>query len=429
MTNNYNTHNHIFFRPIFYSYLLLFLIIPVFVTAGSFPENIANTTDEYECVADFTYYPDGTFDKPNGFQFINLSVGNIVYVEWNFGDGASSDQFNPAHEFPEAGTYNVCLKIYCADSLGIICCSDSVCKSVIVDYNIGGHVFANNYPIDRGKAWLYKIEDEIIPVDTVLFDTLGYYFFYQIPEGEYIVKTSPSNNSIYYNSFFPVYFGDQIVWNNAERINVYNNNWELDIHLEPVNPQSIGNGFIQGKAIHYQTGEPLADIEIILTDLSYNPIKFTFTDQDGLFSISNIEYGTYYLTAEITGFYCNSLMITLDDENNYIVDLEFLINYNTYVGIFNRTNSQNNNISMLIYPNPAQEEVIITFRVPASGLDSKKYRISIRDMNGKVIEEPELNFLYDHLKLDVTAYPNGIYSVVLQDNELIISRGKLIVIH
>jgi len=409
--------------------ILLLLFMPAFVTAGSISGNIANSPDDEECVADFSYYAEGSVDKPNIFQFINPSVGNIVSVEWDFGDGGFSDQFNPGHEFPGVGTYTVCLTVFCADSLGMICCFDSVCKSIIVDYNIGGHVFAGGYPINSGRAWLYKIEDEIIPYDMAYFDTLGYYFFYQIPEGEYLVKASATLNSSYYNSYFPVYYGDQIVWNNAERINVYNNNWELDIHLEAINIQTTGNGSIQGKAIDFKTGEPLADLELLLTDLAYEPISYEFTDQNGFFHLTNLEYGTYYLTAEITGFYCNSMMVTITEENNQIIDLEYIVNQGTYVGLNNRIDTQNKEISLQIYPNPCRELVNINIKALNNEFTPGVYNLKIGDMYGTIIYQRQLNSLNEKLEIDVKQLPYGIYSVVLQNNQQVFSKNKMLIIH
>jgi len=396
MTNYYNNIKDTFLKTCFRFYILLFLIMPAIVSASSISRDIVNSPDEAECVAKFSYFPQESVDKPNGFQFINLSVGNIVSVEWDFGDGGFSDQFNPGHEFPGAGTYTVCLTVYCADSLGIICCSDSVCESIVVDYNIGGHVFAGEYPI---------------------------------PEGEYFVKASATENSSYYNNFFPVYYGDHLLWNDAERINVNNNNWELDIHLEPVNALSTGDGSIQGEAINFKTGEPLVDIEILLTDLAYDPISYIYTNQNGILHFSNLEYGTYYLTVEITGYNCNSLMVTIDEENTHIIGLEFLVRQVTHVGLFNKIDPLNTQISMLVYPNPASKTANIQFQIRNSEFTSDKFTILIGDVNGRIVHKQQLISLDDELKLNINGLPNGVYSVVLQNNNHILAKNKIVIIH
>ena len=77
------------------------------------------------CVADF-YVSDS-----NGiFIFSNLSTpaNQLNYYLWSFGDGNTSNQAHPVHQYNAPGTYNVCL--YVEDTL--TGCSDSTCKTVTV---------------------------------------------------------------------------------------------------------------------------------------------------------------------------------------------------------------------------------------------------------------------------------------------------------
>ncbi len=52
-------------------------------------------------------------DIPRAVQFhdVSLANGTIKDYHWDFGDGTSSGQANPAHVYPDAGTYNVCMKV------------------------------------------------------------------------------------------------------------------------------------------------------------------------------------------------------------------------------------------------------------------------------------------------------------------------------
>jgi|GEM_PF-1971159 len=61
--------------------------------------------------ADFSALP-LTGTAPMGVQFTNNSVGTIDSVKWNFGDGNSSTDMNPAHEYQSAGVYSVSLNVY-----------------------------------------------------------------------------------------------------------------------------------------------------------------------------------------------------------------------------------------------------------------------------------------------------------------------------
>ncbi len=81
---------------------------------------IGNSTG---CQAYFTASP----DTSNGVQFANLSSGNYIGQYWYFGDGSSSTQSSPFHQYAASGTYLVCLSLYYN---GAIC--DSYCDSIIV---------------------------------------------------------------------------------------------------------------------------------------------------------------------------------------------------------------------------------------------------------------------------------------------------------
>ncbi len=73
-------------------------------------------------VADFNYTGGGTVN------FSNTST-NGVYYHWNFDDGNTSSQENPAHAYAANGSYDVELIVFSQDS----CFSDTIIKTVIVN--------------------------------------------------------------------------------------------------------------------------------------------------------------------------------------------------------------------------------------------------------------------------------------------------------
>lgn len=60
-------------------------------------------------------------------NFINQSQ-NATRYQWTFGDGGSSTETNPVHQYPKTGSYTVCLTAY--NNLG---CSDRICRTVAAD--------------------------------------------------------------------------------------------------------------------------------------------------------------------------------------------------------------------------------------------------------------------------------------------------------
>ena len=75
--------------------------------------------------------------SPNGVQFSNGTAGTGFSTTWSwtFGDGTTSNDAQPFHEYPEPGAYLVCLtaiSIYEQQGGGAITCLDSVCQEVVI---------------------------------------------------------------------------------------------------------------------------------------------------------------------------------------------------------------------------------------------------------------------------------------------------------
>ena len=95
---------------------------------------------ETELIANFQYEADlgGGFLLSNGevqiqedVNFQDLSLGNVLIWDWNFGDGNSSSIQNPVHQYQEKGTYVV--KLTTIDSIGCIS-SYEIVVQVLDDY-------------------------------------------------------------------------------------------------------------------------------------------------------------------------------------------------------------------------------------------------------------------------------------------------------
>lgn len=78
--------------------------------------------------AGFTFAPlTPETNKPT--QFFNQSTQAMRYL-WDFGDGRTSEEANPEHQYNRSGQYKVCLRAY-----NTFNCSDVVCKMVTADVN------------------------------------------------------------------------------------------------------------------------------------------------------------------------------------------------------------------------------------------------------------------------------------------------------
>ena len=86
-------------------------------------------------VASFTSYRDSLSTALNSYHFTNTSASFTASdsIRWTFGDGTSSNQINPIHNYTSIGTFNVCLRIIKRNANGTLSnCISEVCHSITV---------------------------------------------------------------------------------------------------------------------------------------------------------------------------------------------------------------------------------------------------------------------------------------------------------
>ena len=82
--------------------------------------------NQSNCFPEFSQKPDSS--NMMGFNFYNFSGGNYTNLMWDFGDGTSSTDMNPFHEYASFGEYVACLTIW--DSSGN--CQNQSCHSIFI---------------------------------------------------------------------------------------------------------------------------------------------------------------------------------------------------------------------------------------------------------------------------------------------------------
>lgn len=115
------------------------------------PVWVGNDSINYDmCMAMFFYYPDSVdFTTIN---FVDMSSGMMGQTPsswfWEFGDGTSSNEQNPVHNFSAEGDFVVCLTIETIDSLTNDTCRNTMCMDVIVeDWNYNCEAWYYYYPV------------------------------------------------------------------------------------------------------------------------------------------------------------------------------------------------------------------------------------------------------------------------------------------
>lgn len=181
MTYNGMTHNNVLFPDI-----------------GCFDVNVTVTTDEgcsdtqtinnHICInplpyADFSQSKvDITTFSPI-VQFWNQSSG-AVSVEWDFGDGNSSNDFNPFNEFPDdsSGTYQI--QLVAISQYG---CTDTITSLVVVEEKLLIYV-PNTFTPDNDDY-----NQVFLPVLTQGFDPFNYELLIFNRWGEILFESHDSN--------------------------------------------------------------------------------------------------------------------------------------------------------------------------------------------------------------------------------------------
>lgn len=341
--------------------------------------------------AKFKYIKKISGDKLR-FKFIDQTeTKEIISWHWEFGDGTTSDIENPDHTYPDYGMYRVNLRVV-AEINGSEA-SSNISQYVYIPqinyYHLGGHCYVNLFPIDKGQAILYKVNEDnvLIPFDTTaLNDTLGQYYFYQIPEGKYCVRTQPDKKSKFYGDMIPTYYGDKKFWKDASIINLDHTYFGYHIHLMQSCGISGGKGRISGDVIFKyddKNGNEYnsSGVTIYLLDELNNPLSYQYTDKNSSFSFDNLAMGTYWIYPEIAGFNIAKEPIQLTSTIPVIEDVKIEIDGDAVYLIFPDSEDLEDNFVSQPYPNPGSNQV--SFDINSK--NNKNVEVYISDLQGRIV--------------------------------------------
>jgi len=320
---------------------------------------------DVQCRAGFSAILDSNNKTQNTFLFRDLSYGDPNNWYWTFGDGSSSNERNPVHQYTTAGNFMVKLTITKKDSSGAWNCFDSTSNAVKTCsyYNIGGLLFAGLFPInnpdntgDTGMAYLYRAHNQwIVPIDTSRFTYLGYYTFLQVLEGNYIIKASLTEGSTHFNKYLPTYNGSQVKWQMATSFLSDRDIFDNDIYLVAANDSLTGSARLQGSVIFNDDTSQLSNAEVLLFNNDMTPVKATYSDVNGNFEFPLLPFGTYNLYPEVTGKYARTLQVTVDSLHPVADGLELQVYDHEMTGITS-IEDESSIIFGKIYPNPVTED-------------------------------------------------------------------------
>ena len=367
-----------------------------------------------------------TFEK----NFLTVSfeghTGSTIPTEytWNMGDPAGTilNGQNISFTYPAAGTYTVTLTTVNAN--GCTFTSTQVLE-ISGTCMLQGTVFAGDHQADHGYVELIRKDSAnvLTVLETKEFgDSLGLYFFMNVPQGHYYLKATLNSTSAYYGQFTPTYHNDALNWSNAQLVELGVPQNPYDIHMRHIIAYSPGPGNISGSITQStKNSTPVAGVEVLILDESNAPLGYAVTDASGQFTFSNVALGSYIVYPEIIGKTTNPANITLDNTNSSQV-VPFTVNAASVIyGINDLAAKYFSSISEVI-PNPVSDMASLIIEAK----NAISINMTITDVNGKIILNTPYNLSAgaNTLKLQMQSFAAGAYylGIMVEGKTVVLRR-------
>ncbi|NJK87806.1 MAG: PKD domain-containing protein [Bacteroidales bacterium] len=145
---------------------------------GEGGQNTFSTTNDVYVLprSFFDLAPRYVFINDQPVNFFNLSDNGYAY-EWDFGDGTTSDEFNPTHMYTEEGTYTVTLRVWTEND-----CFDLYMKeSAVIVEPSGKLVFPNAFrpesPLEENRVFKPGVLDQVDEYHLMIYNRWGELIF------------------------------------------------------------------------------------------------------------------------------------------------------------------------------------------------------------------------------------------------------------
>ncbi len=141
-------------------------------------------TDTYSTINSVYILPNAFFDlaprhvyvNDEEVHFFNLSDNGDIY-EWDFGDGTTSNEFNPTHMYTEEGVYDITLRVWTDKD-----CFDLYVKQNAVFVEPSGklifpNVFRPDSPLKENRVFKPGVMDQVKEYHLMIFNRWGELIF------------------------------------------------------------------------------------------------------------------------------------------------------------------------------------------------------------------------------------------------------------
>lgn len=276
--------------------------------------------------------------------------------------------------------------------------------------------------ITQGEgAMVYLIQENsgiLSAVDSVVSDSMGYYYFFNACPGTYYVKAALLPSHSLYAYHVPTYYVNSSLWASATAVIVSGNTTGIDINL--LTGTNLGGpGFIGGavsQGANRGEGDPVIGAQVILLDANGDVSAFTTTDANGEYAFENLAYGDYSVYVEMINFDAYPFEVVVSADNEEVQDRNFVVEGGKIKPVTPLGVNALSTVSFEMYPNPANGLVTFTGTVD---------QVEIINILGETVLVKSNNGAAN-MNLDITSLTSGQYIVSVKQGEQN-SFAKLIV--
>jgi hypothetical protein len=240
----------------------------------------------------------------------------------------------------------------------------------------------------------------------------AYVCFDSLSEGIYYVKAALTPNAPSYADYLPTYYNQNLLWSGATPINVNNNQYITLVLLPGINSGGPGftGGYVSQGANRLDeaeaTGDPMSNIEIVLTTEFGTPVKTTKTDANGYYSFSGIDFGTYKVYADVLNKTCEGVLVTVGDL--FSPEVNFQVNSESIEGGIGLSDISlvSKKLSISILENPCTNNLnIVTINA------NEVVTYAINDILGRTLLTFSTSKDINKNKIDISKLSNGMFSI------------------
>ncbi|MBN1952304.1 MAG: T9SS type A sorting domain-containing protein [Bacteroidales bacterium] len=290
-------------------------------------------------------------------------------------------------------------------------------------------------PVTSGYAKIYGYTlYQRAPVnDSVRLTGSGTFEFKDIPYGKYIVTAVPEGEIA--DLYLPTYFPASEYWEFAEEVIVNEKTPEIFLEISMQERSDfMGETRLTGSVFEeeinqslnksYSKARPTRKSKVIVAGnkaqqkSTYQIIGYTETDDEGNFSFSDIEDGSYYVWVDIPGLPCDPVYFLSIIGGTWVSNLDYLVTEEVVEGtgipFYDIVEANSTDPDIRVFPNPATDLLTIEL----AGIS--KAIVDIYDYSG--ISRKHAVLTVSSTQLDLSALSGGNYIIRIMTEQQIIFR-------